>query len=214
MLRILYTAAIILFAPFICWGATETFYLKHGGDGSAPETLAGAFDEADFNNTANWDTDDQDDGKIGPNDRVEIMDDGGAIRAQLVVRQSGTSGKPITIAAQKGDTPVIKGSEVMSGFDPTTIDLDIELITNGDMELASNWEDHELPTTNERSSTRAYAGTYSRRVVTDDGNEGARTTPGFSVTSGITYYVSGWYYIESGSMRMVRHSGNLDFDSG
>jgi len=92
------------------WGATETFYVCHGGDGSLPETNAcgTAWDEADFNNADNWDTDDQDDGKIGPNDEVLFLDDGGSFTAdQLTIQSSGLSGKPITIKAASGDSPII-----------------------------------------------------------------------------------------------------------
>jgi len=104
--------AILLFA-WPCWGATETFYVCQGGDGSAPEsdTCGTAYDIADLDTAANWDTDDQDDGKIGQNDDVVFMDDGGNLLvsgSQWDIPQSGTSGKPITFKAQSGDTPIIQ----------------------------------------------------------------------------------------------------------
>jgi parallel beta-helix repeat protein len=107
---------VILLLP--CWvgAATETFYVCEGGDGTLPETATcgTAYDAADFNTSANWDTDDSDDGKIGPNDNVEIMDDGGVIRATLTPQQPGLSSKPITIIAQSGDTPIINGSDLVT----------------------------------------------------------------------------------------------------
>ena len=47
-----------------------------------------------------------------------------------------------------------------------------EIIANGDMELDASWASLGTPTTNERSSTRAVSGTYSRRVVSADGFRG------------------------------------------
>jgi len=114
---------IILLLPLYgSHAATETFYVSNNGDGSAPETKGGAFDPDDFNNSANWDTDDQDDGKIGPNDDVVIIDDDGWIRWKpggsniFVVQQSGLPGKPITIKGESGGSPVVTTSYVMSGY--------------------------------------------------------------------------------------------------
>ncbi len=110
---------IILIMAFVFipngYCATETFYVCEGGDGTLPETATcgTAYDAADFNTAGNWDTDDSDDGKIGPNDDVVFMDDGGDINVSSTngfeLQQSGLSGKPITIIAQTGDTPVLKG---------------------------------------------------------------------------------------------------------
>lgn len=77
----------------------ETFYLRQGGNGSAPKTEAGAFDAADFNTAGNWTSSlaDNDD-KIGPRDRVVVLDYDGTITTQLVVQASGLdTGRPITI---------------------------------------------------------------------------------------------------------------------
>ena len=108
---ILIIGIILLFAGQ-GWGATETFYVCNGGDGTLPETAtcATAYDCDDLDTAGNWDTDDSDDGKIGPNDEVHIMDEGGVLRCDVTVRQSGTSGKPITIKNYTGDTPIISGA--------------------------------------------------------------------------------------------------------
>ena len=75
--RILLMTILILFLSAWTWAATETFYMCNGGDGSAPEVnaCAGAFDEGDINTSSNWDTDDQNDGKIGPNDDIIVNTD-------------------------------------------------------------------------------------------------------------------------------------------
>jgi hypothetical protein len=104
---------------------TETFYLCATGDGSLPETAtcATAWDAADFNTAGNWDTDDANDGKIGPNDRVIVLDDGGVYRAALVPQQSGLSGKAITVIAESGTTPVLSGADLVASWslDSTTV---------------------------------------------------------------------------------------------
>ena len=105
---------LLLAAPLSA--QTETFYVCEGGDGTLPETAtcATAYDAADFNTAGNWDTDDADDGQIGPNDTVLLMDDGGKFLTQFTVQESGTSGKPITIGAQSGDSPILSGADVIS----------------------------------------------------------------------------------------------------
>lgn len=77
----------------------ETFFLRQSGDGSAPETEAGAFDAADFNNAANWTTAlAVNDDLIGPRDRVVVLDLDGNISAQMVVQASGLDdSRPITL---------------------------------------------------------------------------------------------------------------------
>jgi hypothetical protein len=97
---------------------TETFYVCEGGDGSLPEvaTCGTAYDGGDFNTAGNWDTDDQDDGKIGPNDLVSILDDGGKIRAALTPQKMGLSGKPITIQGEVGGTAEVTGFDIITGW--------------------------------------------------------------------------------------------------
>jgi len=94
--------------------ATETFYVCNGGNGTLPETAtcATAWDISDINNSANYDTDDQDDGKIGQNDDIVLMDDGGNFTSQINPPDfSGTSGKPISIKVQAGDSVTITGGD-------------------------------------------------------------------------------------------------------
>jgi len=66
-------------------------------------------------------------------------------------------------------------------------------ITNGDMELDdATWVFSGTPTTNERSSTQAHAGTYSRHVVVDaafEGIQGQRTR-----VTDVWYQHSAWVF--------------------
>ena len=77
----------------------ETYYLRQGGDGSAPKTEAGAFNAAGFNTAGNWTTAlAANDNLIGPRDRVVVLDYDGTITTTLVVQASGLdTGRPITI---------------------------------------------------------------------------------------------------------------------
>lgn len=50
-----------------------------------------------------------------------------------------------------------------------------ELVANGDMELDSNWNNVSTPTTNERSDVQKYAGTYSRKYVSDAIGDGIKS---------------------------------------
>lgn len=103
----------LVLVPSMAWAQyTETFYLCNGGDGSLPEfyECATAYDEADFNNVANWAAIVSDDGLIGPGDAVVFMDAGGAFDTELDVQGSGLAGSPITLVANVGDTPIINST--------------------------------------------------------------------------------------------------------
>ena len=113
---------VLFFAllPNLGFAYNETFYVSHGGNGTQPEnSTCGAngtcWDENDFNNSANWATVDAADGKIGPNDLVVILRAGGTLSNStdalgiLRPRQSGLSGKPITIQGESGSMPVVNG---------------------------------------------------------------------------------------------------------
>ncbi|GAG52232.1 unnamed protein product, partial [marine sediment metagenome] len=100
--------------PLTCSAYTETFYLSASGDATAPETIAGAWDMSDISTDGtHWDTDDEDDGRLGPNDRLIVLDDDGVFRSQLTVQGSGLSGKPITIVGEDGGSPEINGADVV-----------------------------------------------------------------------------------------------------
>jgi len=121
---------LLLLLPSQLWGYTETFYVKVGGDGSAPETLAGAYDCSaagnaySVNNTSNWDTDDADDGKIGLNDAVLFYDDGGVFTVALKPPSSGTSGNPVTLKAGSGESPTWRGCTVCDGAGNDWVDAE------------------------------------------------------------------------------------------
>jgi hypothetical protein len=74
-----------------------------------------------------------------------------------------------------------RGVGVMEGFNAT-------LITNGDMELDSNWSDFNTPTLNQRSSEQAHGGTYSRKVTANEAT--GIISDNFAVVKGGLYDVS------------------------
>jgi len=140
MRRYLLTAALLVACAALVGAQTytETFYLAAAGDGSAPKTPAGAFDAADFNNAANWDTDVENDGKFGPCDRMITLDDDGDIRATLTIQQSGLSGCPITIQGEASGSPTVNGADLVSTWTQYTSNL----LTNSDF---VDWADPTFP---------------------------------------------------------------------
>ena len=68
------------------------------------------------------------------------------------------------------------------------------LVTNGDMELDSDWIDQGTPPINERSTVQAHTGTYSRKVTANGQWEGAKQT--LSVTANKTYIATAWVYAD------------------
>ena len=82
-----------------------------------------------------------------------------------------------------------------------------ELVTNGDMELDSNWFNIGTPTVNERSSTQVHTGTYSRKFTVNAANEGIFSTS-FTTTLNKIYKASAWVYpsIAQGKI-FIRYGG-------
>ena len=111
--KLIIILSILLFSAK-SFAYTETFYVRADGTGGSPQTscaTAGSYDRADFINGTNWDTDDANDGKIGPNDVVYLCDDGGNFAGDMdpPANKNGLAGKPITIMAYPGESPIISG---------------------------------------------------------------------------------------------------------
>lgn len=68
-----------------------------------------------------------------------------------------------------------------------------EKVTNGTMEANSSWTDQGTPTTNERSSTQIYFGSYSWKFTVNAADEGIKNST-FTTVSGTTYYYMLWVY--------------------
>jgi hypothetical protein len=98
-------------------------------------------------------------------------------------------------------------------FQKQRLNVGTQLVTNGDMELNSNWTDYGTPTTSEQSAVKPYRGTYSWHVVADGNYEGI-TSDTFAVTEGKYYRVSVWVWLVSGTtVEMSRQSGRLQCDT-
>jgi hypothetical protein len=95
--------------------ATETFYVRNGGDGTLPQTApcSTAYDIPDLETSGNGDTDNSADGKIGPGYEVLYKDDGGKFRNDWWTSNasSGTLSNPITFKEYPSDTFIISGFE-------------------------------------------------------------------------------------------------------
>ena len=85
-----------------------------------------------------------------------------------------------------------------------------ELVTNGDMELDSDWANNGTPTTNERSTDFVRAGTYSRKFVGDAGSDGINQTI-VPTVAGKKYHVNAYSYLSAstaiGIKGEIRSSG-------
>lgn len=73
-----------------------------------------------------------------------------------------------------------------------------ELTTNGNMEADANWINYGTPTTNARSTEQKYSGTYSRKIVSNGGYEGAQQNTSSTLSSGGLYKIGCWFYSSSG----------------
>jgi hypothetical protein len=80
-------------------------------------------------------------------------------------------------------------------------------IDNGDMELDSNWSNYYTPTANERSSTQAHGGTYSRKFTSDGAFDGIRSDT-YTTITGEDYTIDFWVYPDDAAFVTI------DVDSG
>lgn len=92
-----------------------------------------------------------------------------------------------------------------------------ELVTNGGMELDSDWPSYGTPTTNERSNVQVHSGTYSRHVVCNAANSwGIKQSKTFTV--GKKYKIPFWYYLIPGkqfnALIYDNDGGTVIFNSG
>jgi len=82
----------------------------------------------------------------------------------------------------------------------------VNLVPNGDMELMTpDWESINSPTTNERSDTRAYNGTYSRHIVCDaagSAEQGSRMNA-TGLVIGVSYTLTGYIWLVSGTYAYI-----------
>jgi hypothetical protein len=69
------------------------------------------------------------------------------------------------------------------------------LVTNGDMELDSNWADYGTPSPNEQANEQVHRGSYSRKFTANVINEGIKSDTYTSVT-GVQYKYSFWFYTD------------------
>ena len=87
--------------------------------------------------------------------------------------------------------------------------LGVELLTNGDMELNSNWTGFGLEggDVSEQSTTQIHGGTYSWHINVDADGEGMYSDD-FNVEAGKTYWVSFWFYLVGGSAAISPYYGS------
>jgi hypothetical protein len=76
------------------------------------------------------------------------------------------------------------------------------------MELDSNWSSIGSPATNERSSTQAHAGTYSRKFVPDAAHEGI-SSDAFAELAGALYKGTAYSYPPLAKTRFYYNGASL-----
>jgi len=107
-------AFIICLLPSFGWAYTEEHYVCSNGNGAGATDGTSEANCFDGISDISWDTDDQDDNNVGPNDALYLCTDG-VYRELVQFNQSGLAGKPITILAQTGETPIVNGSDDVIG---------------------------------------------------------------------------------------------------
>ncbi len=129
MKKLLLVLIVLFFSTNIY---AETFYVTADGTGDPTWPSSHVFSPSDFDNSSNWDTDVDDDNKIGPGDTVILSGINGPLKdnntdsspySVLHIRGDGWKDEstgtiyPITITADQNNLPVIDGSEPISNWD-------------------------------------------------------------------------------------------------
>ena len=91
--------------------------------------------------------------------------------------------------------------------------LGAEIITNGDMELDSDWSDYITPTLNERSAEQVKSGTYSRKFSVDGQWEGIKSAVTFTLTAGKLYKYKNSIYGDGSNKAVIRAQRVFPTDS-
>jgi len=104
--------------------------------------------------------------------------------------KAGWLGSAITLAAGAASLTPTLGSELM---------------VNGAMEVDANWNTAGTPTTNALSAEQAHGGATSRKIISDDFNEGVNQAP--TVTDGAWYQLTGWIYAGAGTGKFSTQLG-------
>ncbi len=115
-----------------------------------------------------------------------------------------------TAAGAKGyfDSSFIVNNLVING---TFMISGTNLITNGSMELDSDWGNYGTPVVNERSSAQAYSGVYSRHFIGDGSGDGINQTVALKYNT--YYFYSSFMYTVSGTVRMATLKGGSPYTS-
>ena len=102
----------------------------------------------------------------------------------------GSTVGTLTLSMSGGTTGAISIDNVVV----EAVGVGPELVTNGDMELDSEWVDRNTPSTNERSSEQAHSGTYSRKFIAASQYDGIESGVNITTTSGTLYKFTMWVY--------------------
>lgn len=86
--------------------------------------------------------------------------------------------------------------------------VDVELVTNGDMELDANWPNYATPETNERSNVQAHGGTYSRHIIDSTASYGG-CAQNVVVTQHSLYKIVSSLYVISGNARSRLYNSGI-----
>jgi hypothetical protein len=158
--------------------SAATYYMR--SDGTAANKGAASGPCATQANTMSIATHDGETFSAG--DVIKLCDDGGVFRDQMDIPSSGSDGSPITYEAESGDTPIISGSEIISGVWSTS-----KISVSSD-----NFDDNDITDWTVRGTVAA--SNQRMETTTDGGTDDAQ----ISFTSNTELYVTFKLYLVSG----------------
>jgi len=101
----------------------------------------------------------------------------------------------------------LKKGSVITEQNRTSLLSTVELITNGDMELDSDWANYNGVLLNEQSTAEVYENTYSRHFQVDGTNQGVQSDS-YTTENNKEYTLGFWVRSTETSVRVVIRKGD------
>ena len=141
-------------------------------------------------------------------DVISFSDEGGEIRAEIVLPSSGTSGHPITYDVKSGDSPVINGADLVTTW------TQVNFFTEPSMEAGIDFWNAKNSGVLAHSTTQKWDGSYSLSVdATGAANRGTISDE-IAVTAGVQYTLTFYgYSTASESVRLQLTDQDSNFMS-
>ena len=169
---------LLIVLPFWVWVGSEafgeTYFLRADGTGTKDQSKGSGTGSCAAAGTA-MSISTHDGETYAAGDTIYLCDTGGVFRDQMDVPSSGNDGLPITYEAATGDTPIISGIDIKTGFTSADIDGDnANLSGNAETIGGTGWSNNEMTMDADVASPLAPDGSQTADAAQPDVGLGAK----------------------------------------